>query len=949
MKKLDANKFTGFLVFAFSLIMYFRTVAPTVSFWDCGEFIACSFRLAVPHPPGAPLYLLVGRVFTLIPEFLIENVGLRVNIISVISSAFTILFLYLIIVHLFREFQPSREGFLKYVPNIGAAVGALTFAFTHSFWWNAVEAEVYAPSMLFTGLVVWLIFRWAERSEEIGNEKYVLLIAYLMGLAIGVHLLNVLAIPTILMVIYYKRYEMNLTSFIMLGIVGVLLTLMVYPGVVKGIPWLAGKVGFFGLAVGVVLLIIGFAYAVQKHQEILSILLMSILLITIGYSSYLMIYIRSNLDPNIDENNPETIENFISYLNREQYGEHSIVDRERVWRSSPNGKNYTSVWDFFWRYQINKMYIRYFLWNFVGMEKNGPGVDWARFGLIPFLLGLFGAYYHFKRDWKHALAIFVLFFMTGLAIVLYLNQPDPQPRERDYSYVGSFFAFAIWIGLGAGAVLEWVYKQAKTMGGSAEKYLPVAMSVLLFISPGIVLAENFHEHDRTGNYVAWDYSYNMLISCEPNGILYTNGDNDTFPLWYLQEVENVRTDVRVVNLSLLNTGWYIEQLKNREPKVPMSLTDKQIENLPQFLYNQGVKLFGDKHPEYQQIGPTGLFPWPKRDKVEITSIPEEVRKTELERYKVTMKKEPPNLSPNVSFQLGPKWNINIGRGRKLGFLRVQDYMILNTLLSNRYQKPMYFAVTTASNNQLDGLRQYLRMDGLVFKITTIPNWEMDPDLMYDNLMHKFKFRNLNNPDVYYNNNIIGLLQNYRSAFFQLANYYLANKDKERFREVVQKAYQVMPPEVIPYTNPQFSRVIKLYGFLAGVYEVDSLSLGKFGLRDLQMFGDMAGDYGEKELALKAYQTFFQEIETNPESPKVENYIRTALRNPQFFDQMTPQQKADIMESLTLNSFKKMIDLQAELKQYDQAIALLEKRLEKKPDDEYAKKKLEELQKLKEEQ
>ena len=942
------NKIVAGLVFLFSLIIYFLTVAPTVSFWDCGEFIACSYKLAVPHPPGAPLYLLVGRIFTFIPSFLIENIALRVNIISSISSAFTVLFLYLVTVYLIREFMKSDQGFLRYVPFIGAAIGSLTFAFTHSFWWNAVEAEVYAPSMLFTGLVVWLIFRWSERSDQIGNEKYILLIAYLMGLAIGVHLLNVLTIPMVLMVIYYKRFEINPTSFAILGLVGIALTLLVYPGVVKLIPKIAEWVGFLGLITVIILIFLIFVWAARNRHHMVAILFMSILLITIGYSSYLTIYIRSNLDPNIDENNPETIEQFVSYLNREQYGEHDILNREKVWKQSPNGKNYTSVWDFFWRYQIKKMYIRYFLWNFVGMEKEGSGVDWTQFLLIPFFLGLLGTYYHFVRDWKYALAVFVLFFMTGLAIVLYLNQPDPQPRERDYSYVGSFFAFSIWIGIGAAVILEWVSEQTQKMKGMYGKLLPAGMAVLLFLSPAIVLAKNYNTHDRSGNYVASDYSYNMLISCEPNGILYTNGDNDTFPLWYLQEVENVRPDVRVANLSLLNTTWYIEQLKNREPKVPINLTDEQIRNLPMHMFQQGLKLFGSEFPEYQRIGPTGLFPWPKRDKIEIKNIPQSIRSTEMERYKVSLKLETPRVPPTMSFQLGPQWHINLGRGRRLGFLRVQDYMILNTLLTNKFQKPMYFAVTTATSNQLDGLRRYLRMDGLVFKITTIPNWNLDPDLMYENLMHKFRYRNLNNPDVYYNDNIIGLLQNYRSAFFQLANHYLSNGDKERFREVVQKAYQVMPPEVIPLTNPQFARAIKMYGFLAGVYSVDSLSLEDYSLRDVQMFGDMAADYGDDQLAQKAYELFFDEIDNNPASSKVANYVRTALRNPGYYAQMTDEQRADVVQNLSINSRKRLIEIYQKQGEYDKAIVVLEARLKAKPDDEYAINKLEEIRRLKEE-
>jgi len=401
------NRIFVVVVFLFSFVVYFLTIAPTLSFWDCGEFIACSYKFSVPHPPGAPLYLIIGRLFTLLPIF--ADIAKRVNFISTLSSAFTVTFLYLIIVIMIRQFlRYPKEGFLQYLPYLGGLIGSLTFAFTTSFWFNAVEAEVYAPSMLFTSLVVWLIMYWSEHSDQVGNERYLLVIMYLIGLAIGVHLLNVLALPMVFMIIYYKKFPVNRQTFIYLVLIGFVLTGLVYPVTVQGIPKIAAIGGFFGLLLVIVALVFFLAWAVSNQRNVVALLITSVLLIILGYSTYLTIYIRSNLDPNIDENNPETIEAFISYLEREQYGEHTF-DRTQALAQSANRKKYKSTWDFFWNYQIKKMYIRYFLWNFLGENNRMGNVKVGKFFGIPFLLGLIGAYYHFRRDWKYALAVFVLF------------------------------------------------------------------------------------------------------------------------------------------------------------------------------------------------------------------------------------------------------------------------------------------------------------------------------------------------------------------------------------------------------------------------------------------------------------------------------------------------------------------------------------------------------------
>ena len=640
----------------------------------------------------------------------------------------------------------------------------------------------------------------------------------------------------------------------------------------------------------------------------------------------MMVFIRSNLDPNIDENDPETIESFISYINREQYGDHHF-NRERRMRESPNGKQYSGAWDFFWNYQISEMYVRYFVWNFGGIEQSNDfnrerkRADPSQFWYLPLLLGFIGAYYHFARDWENGLAVFVLFFMTGLAIVLYLNQPDPQPRERDYSYVGSFFAFAIWVGIGASALMEWSHEFLKKQNNGMANAAPWLVFVLLLAVPFRMFSVNFHNHNRTGNYVASDYSYNMLINSDKNGIIFTNGDNDTFPLWYLQEVDNVRPDVRVANLSLMNTPWYIDQLKNKEPKVPISLNEGQIKNI-------------------------NLYPWPKPKDFEVPTIPESIRKSEEKQFKLVTKNENPTIPDKMVFKVNPKIQVPTRGGGRMGALRIQDYMILNILTANRFQKPLYFAVTSSDQNRMDGLKDFQRMDGLLFKITTIPGWQIDPDVLYDNLMHKFRYRNLNNPDVHYNENIIGLLQNYRSAFFRLSNYYLQQNERDKFKEVMQKLYEVMPPEVIPFTNDQFADVLNSLAFMSGIYPLDDLTAEKYGLRQLQAAGEVALNYEAYEIAKVGYERLLEVLENQPESAQVQTYLRALFRRASFFDQATPEQRQEALKNAGSQVKRQLVRIYSELKEFDSGINLLEKWLEAEPENTFAKTQMERLKELK---
>ncbi|RMD93846.1 MAG: DUF2723 domain-containing protein, partial [Calditrichaeota bacterium] len=566
----QANSIVAIIVFFIAFATYLSTVAPTTSFWDCGEFIACSYTLGIPHPPGAPLFVLLGRIFSVLP--IASDIGLRVNIISTIFSAFSSMFTYLIIVRLLQMWQGKPTTVeQKLIQYTGGVIGALAFTFSDSQWFNSVEAEVYAGSIFFTAIVVWLILRWADEHEDPASDKWLVLIFYLVGLALGVHLLNLLALPTVFLIMYFqKRKTVDMESLFIFAVGATLAFIAIYPGVVKGIPALILHFSF--ISVGILFLAVAYfaRHAIMARKRELALGLVSLFLVLIGYSTYNMIYIRSSLNPTIDENDPDTPARFVAYLNREQYGDWSITKRRAP----------------FWEYQIKKMYIRYFGWQFIGkgttLDSEGRIMETIAFrGLwgLPFLLGLFGMVHQFSKDWRRAFSILVLFIMTGVAIVIYLNQEDPQPRERDYAYTGSFFAFALWIGIGASAVMEFMRDKLQK-NGKLNRHILVATAILLFFAvPARMFAFNYDNHSRKGNYVAWDYSYNILQTCEPNAIIFTNGDNDTFPLWYLQNVVGIRRDVRVVNLSLLNTNWYIKQLRDFEPRVPIRLTDEEIDRL----------------------------------------------------------------------------------------------------------------------------------------------------------------------------------------------------------------------------------------------------------------------------------------------------------------------------------------------------------------------------------
>ena len=809
------NKYLALFTFIVSLVIYTLTLAPTASFWDAGEFIAVAHGLQVNHPPGAPFYSIVGRIFSMFMPT--EYIALSINFISALSSALTVMFLYLIVVRLVREWKgdPDEMDIMDKIGMYGGAlVGALSFMVTDTFWFSAVEAEVYAMSMFFTSIVVWMALKWAENYDKPYNERWLVLIAYMFGIAIGVHLLNLLALFFVALIVYFKLKEFEWKSFLLMGVGSVIAFFTVYPFTIQSIPTIANSVddatyGLIGPLTFIFLFMATVAYAIyythKNKKRIANIVAISYAMILIGFSSYSVIMIRSIADPPIDENDPETVEAFISYLKREQYGATPIlkgnnfneqtgqIDRNneeffpRRYSPAPNHleyyAQYDSDWDYFWDYQVNHMYIRYFNWNFIGREADIQDAGWRSgiqepqypdnpagnaYFFIPFILGLFGMIFHFTSDWKRASAILALFIVTGLAIIVFLNQPPYQPRERDYAYVGSFFAFAIWLGLGVTGIIEMIkeYANNKFIG-----YATVALCLLA--SPVWMGYQNWDDHDRSERYVAPDYARNLLESVAPNAILFTNGDNDTFPLWYAQEVEGIRTDVRIVCLSLLNTDWYIKQLRDQwsheSAPLPISLSDDEVERVT-----------------------SGISQWQPQD-IEIPVDKDMLKKAFSEdmSYKEAIGVKPdtslPILQKGVDFEMpvdslddSISWTVN-GRfygqnqqGQRIYYLQVQDRLILDILRTNNWLRPVYFANTVSSQSQLN-LQDYFRTEGKAYRV--IPkdfgasqDGYIDTDIYTDRL-EKFQFREWNNPDLYMDENIRRMLSNYRFNFMALAKQY----------------------------------------------------------------------------------------------------------------------------------------------------------------------------------
>lgn len=795
------NRITGFVVFLFASIIYVMTVQPTLSFWDCGEFLACAYTLSTPHPPGAPLHILVGKFFTMLPTA--TDIGLRMNYLSVFSSSLTVLLLYLVSVKVIKNWKGNPSNlFASLTIAISSAIGALSLAFADSFWFNALEAEVYGFGTFLIALCIYSMMLWWEKADEPGSDKYLLFVAYVVGLSIGIHLLVVQCIFLAGLIFYFKRFEYSRKTLIYAIIISMLSFFLVYPLTVKKLPVLIQSNAEVGGILIVIGLIIGIIISAQKKSKPLNFLFISLLLIVVGYSTYIMVLQRSSVaDLPLDENNPDNMERLISYLNREQYGEQPLIWPRRYsqepqhWRT---WNNYSSDFEFLWKYQINEMFNRYLFWQYIGRAgyDQGDGVDFKKLFAIPFLLGAIGLFYHFRKDWKLAFIFLAMFIMMGVITALYQNQQDPQPRERDYFYIGAFFAFSLWIGIGVFGITEFIKEKVKP-----SAFVPVASIIIalgIIFVPVNMLRENYSHQDRSKNYFPFDYAYNLLQSVEKDAILITNGDNDTFPLWCLQAVYGVRQDVRIINLSLAQTDWYNLQLKNERPygalTVPMTFTDVQLQN-PEFIRPRAW----DEKKMYTIETPRDAFPESMRND--------------------------PNLPERIVFNVPATIRQKQGKEVITG-IKFNDLLVLDIIKANKWKRPFYFCVSVSPDNFV-GLSDYLLLEGMAHKLVPYKtsdglNIPVNQELTKKGLFNTpetpskepntgFIFRGVNDNSIFYDQTQKRMLEMYRTVFVWLASSYAEDTTKKQeTREVLDRMEQVLGKEVVPFDYRQKYQISMIY-------------------------------------------------------------------------------------------------------------------------------------------
>ncbi len=917
------NSIFGWVTFAIAAVVYLSTLEPTVSFWDCGEFIATAFKLQVNHPPGNSFFELLGHFFTMFAGHNLKNVPITMNVMSSLASAFTILLLFWSITHMARKIIVKNNEYTlgNTIAIIGSGlVGALAFTFSDSFWFSAVEGIVWSTSSLFTAIVFWSILKWEEHSDEKHANRWLIFLAYMVGLSIGVHLLNLLAIPAIVFIYYFKKYPFTRKGIIFASLISILLIATVMFGVVRGLiygaaymdllfvngfglPFYSGVI-FYIIAI-VVFVVWGLNYTYKKRKVLWNTILLVFTMLLLGYSSVTVIVIRSMAHTPLNENDPENMFSLLYYLNREQYGDNPLIygpvynapvteykddgsptytpingryeitnhkpdyvydDRfemffPRMWSQEadhvsmykywgkvkgipidiPDGKGGTqTVYKptfgenllYFFRYQINHMYIRYFMWNFAGRQNDIQGNgeitkgnwltgikffdEWRlgpqdklpesmaknkglhKYYMLPFFLGLIGLFFQYRREKKDFTVLVLFFFFTGLAIIIYLNQYPYQPRERDYSYVASFYVFAMWIGLGVLGLYEKVLKKMKT----PAKAILITL-VCLGLVPTLMAKENWADHDRSHRYTARDFAYDYLISCDKDAYIFTNGDNDTFPLWYIQEVEGVRTDVRVINLSYLSAYWYIDQMERKSydsDPVPFSLKKNQVlEGRRDIIYlidrikdnvnvKDAVDFVASDDPQTKTL---------QGYNEHIDYIPSKKFKIVVDTAEVFKNGYLPRSMAN---KVVPEMDWTINRN----YITKADLMILDLLAYNNWKRPIYFAITVSRENYLN-LDPYMQMCGLTYKVvpvkTDAPRGEisnLDTKVVYDNLMNNFKWGGINNPKVYLDENNMRMLSNFRNDFAKLAGTLINEGHRDSALLVLNKCLEVLPDNCVPY-------------------------------------------------------------------------------------------------------------------------------------------------------
>ena len=923
------NRLTAVLVFVIAAVAYLLTIEPTASFWDCGEFIASSYKLEVGHPPGNPVFQLFARFFTMFADNM--HAAVAVNAMNAICSALTIFFLYLTIVFFAKRLvKPSEDGTYSVAKAIAifgsGAVGALAYTFSDTFWFSAVEGEVYAMSSLFTALVFWSMIKWYEQADTPYANRWIVLISFLMGLSVGIHLLNLLAIPALVFMFYYKQRENGHYSFkeyLKIFLVSVVILAVILFGIIPYLPKFAAYFDLFfvnalgcpfntGATVFMILLLGGCFWGLfrtMKQQKVFAnTVLLCFTMIVIGFSLFTIVIIRSSAKTPTNEYQPDNPFTLVRYLGREQYGSNPLVygqyfdapydiEETTYWapmvetgkdgkkvskyikadgpgdvKYDPSGKMlFPRMWSsdvrhisfyksymgagghkvagaehkkptflqnliFFFDYQMNWMYWRYFMWNFAGRQndihspspgdtfignwesgidfidefrlgdqsdapgylKNNPGKN--HYYMLPLLLGLIGLFFQFDRDKRGTWLTFLMFFMTGIAIVIYLNQPPFQVRERDYAYAGSFYSFSIWIGLAVAALYTWVSNKCS----KCDVATSAAVLILALGVPALMAAENWDDHDRSNRYTAVEMAKNYLNSVGENGILVTHGDNDTFPLWYAQEVENVRPDVRIANTSLLGTDWHIDQMKyamNESAPLNLQVGPKQ------YLYGTNEYIF------IQDRMDTVI---PLSDVMRIFRHPDV--------------KLPLTNGKDVDYIISRKFSIPVNKENvlKYGILdekyadRIPDEIVLSMPKDKKYlTKPELFMLDLLSGYQWDrplhllsmggdinvGIKEYLMYDGFSYRFVPVKNKMKSTEIgfadaedLYYKMKNVFSWDALKRTDYFvdYQNfyTFCGVLSQ-RQLFVNVAREMLKIDDKFRAEEMIDMCQECVPVENFP--------------------------------------------------------------------------------------------------------------------------------------------------------
>ncbi|MCR4659766.1 MAG: DUF2723 domain-containing protein [Bacteroidales bacterium] len=950
-----ANNIIGWVICAIACAVYVLTAEATASWWDCGEYIATAFKLQVGHPPGAPTFQLIGRMFSMFSDP--TTAAHAVNVMSALCSGFTILFLFWGITLLGKHLlpdpkKPSLKDPRTWAVFAAGVVGALAYTFTDTFWFSAVEGEVYAMSSFFTAVVFWAILKWEEQSDDPRSLRWLILICLLVGVAIGVHLLNLLTVPAIVYVVYFKKWpKTTLKGFIISGVVSVVLLAVILWGIIPGIvnvdsafdvffvntlglPFNSGTIFFFVLLAAAV--VWGLWYTHKKGKPIANAALLGFTMLVVGYSTFFVLVIRANTNTPLNENAPKDAVAMRAYLGREQYGDTPLltgqfytagrpIDVKQGYTKYVKGKdergkdryiavshaqkyvyrqNHTGVFPRMWsddakrghpkfyeywagkvrgdhkptgsqnlkffnRYQLGWMYWRYFMWNFAGRQNDIQGhyfnedgsrdyidgnwisgikfIDEARLGpqdnlpdhlknnkarntyyLLPLILGIIGLVYHCVKNKKDAFIVFIMFFMTGLAIAIYLNMPPKQPRERDYAFVGSFSFFAIWIGLAVMGLAEWITKALKN-----EKLYKLVLPVVFVLgmagAPVILAAENWDDHDRSEKYAARDFAQNYLGSVKKNGILVTFGDNDTFPLWYAQEVEGTRTDVRILNYTLSGMYWYVEQLFNKlYDSDPLPFT------LPKSYYGLGrdVMYIMDRSNDYLEVSDVLAMVRDHPDRFTIEQRGEKLMYLPTKRFKITLdvdalvregiitEEEAARVNPEI------RWEVNKGN------LYRHELMMLDILGTNKFMREINIMNPGYIRDVFPLVDRYSVQEAMNFKL--IPYARNAADSRYtptsaDYFMHgrdgePLKWGNLNS-DIYIDPVSDNMVTAQRQTFIVLSSELYARGDTVKARQLLDLCEEMFPVRNFPrnvyaiyiYTgNQNYLDVIRLYRELYGV-------------------------------------------------------------------------------------------------------------------------------------